>query len=102
MHVDLWSRAPGQTCLSLFGGLCSQTVPPSNYVYIELSARIDASPALGSLHGLYLCICMAKSKGYIQMSLISAHAHMYDDGHLTTNCPLRDADITLEGGIPQV
>ena len=38
--------------LSLFGGLCSQTVPPSNYVYIELSARIDASPALSCLHGL--------------------------------------------------
>ena len=36
----------------LFGGLCSQTLPPSNYVYIELSARVDAPPALGCLHGL--------------------------------------------------
>ena len=41
------------TGVSLFGGLCSQTLPPSNYVYIELSARLDASPAaLGCLHGL--------------------------------------------------
>ena len=40
------------TCVSLFGGLCSQTLPPSNYVYIELSARLDASPAAGCLHGL--------------------------------------------------
>ena len=42
MHV--WSTAPGQACLSLFDGLCSHTLPPSNYVYIELSARLDASP----------------------------------------------------------
>ena len=40
------------TGASLSGGLCSQTLPPSNYVYIELSARLDASPALGRLHGL--------------------------------------------------
>ena len=50
MHV--WSRALGQTCLSLFGGFCSQTLPPSNYMYIKLSSEIDASPALGCLHGL--------------------------------------------------
>ena len=31
---------------------CSQTLPPSNYVYIELSARVEAPPALGCLHGL--------------------------------------------------
>ena len=36
----------------LFGGLCSQMLPPSNYMYIELSSGIDASPALGCLHGL--------------------------------------------------
>ena len=36
--------------VSLFGGLCGQTLPPSNYVYIELSARLDASPALGCLY----------------------------------------------------
>ena len=35
--------------VSLFGGLCSQTLPPSNYVYIELSARVDAPPALARL-----------------------------------------------------
>ena len=81
--------------LSLFGGLCSQTVPPSNYVYIVLSARIDASPALGCLHGLSstprcrgvderpefvyplpfaIRARMAKGKGYTN----SAHAHTYD------------------------
>ena len=52
MHV--WSTVPGQTCLflSLFGGLCSHMFPPSNYMYIELSSRIDASPALGCLHSI--------------------------------------------------
>ena len=41
------------TGVSLFGGgLCSQTLPPSNYVHIELSARLDESPALGCFHGL--------------------------------------------------
>ena len=44
------AQCPGQASLSLFGGLCNQTLPPSNYVYIELSARLDASPALGCLH----------------------------------------------------
>ena len=48
----VWSRVPGQTCLSLFGGVCSQMLPPSNYMYIELSSGIDASPALGCLHSL--------------------------------------------------
>ena len=71
--------------LSLFGGLCSQTVPPSNYVYIELSARIDASPALGCLHGLSstpLHLVSSYGKGQrVQMSrrafhVNSAHAHM--------------------------
>ena len=34
----VWSTAPGQACLLLFGGLCIQTLPPLNYVYIKLSA----------------------------------------------------------------
>ena len=59
MHV--WSTAPGQACLSLFGGVCSQMLPPSNYFYIHLSARLDASPAFGCLNGLAY---IAKGKGY--------------------------------------
>ena len=37
------STAPGQACLSLFGGLCKQTLPPSNYMYLELGASLMAS-----------------------------------------------------------
>ena len=53
--------------------LCSHTLPPSNYVYIELSARLDASPhgmsrsRLSLRHGLSSSAC---SKGQsVQMLL---------------------------------
>ena len=40
------STATGQACLSLFGDFCWQTLPPSNYMYLELGALTDASPTL--------------------------------------------------------
>ena len=49
MHVHI---AGTGVSLSLFSGLCSQTLPPSNYMYIELNAWLDASAALGDLHRL--------------------------------------------------
>ena len=53
--------------VSLFGGLCSQTLPPSNYVYIKLSARLDASPALGGLSSTPLVSSYSKGQR-VQMS----------------------------------
>ena len=55
------------TGVFLFGSLCSQTVPSSNYVYIELSARLDASAALGCLHGLLSTPLVSKGQR-VQMS----------------------------------
>ena len=69
MHV--WSTAPGQACLSLFGGVCSQMLPPSNYFYIHLSARLDVSPAFGCLNQ------MAKGTNVaLAFHVNSAHAYM--------------------------
>ena len=65
--------------LSLFGGArCS--LLRAIYMYIELSSGIDASPALGCLHGLS---STDYGKGQrVQMSrrrfhVISVHAHIY-------------------------
>ena len=83
--------------LSLFGGLCSQTVPPSNYVYIVLSARIEAPPALGSR--LLLCIWlarMAKGKGYTCRVDVSrkfgacAYVKCAPDGRIEKSCQSYD------------
>ena len=44
------STAPGQACLSLFGDLCRQTLPPSKYMYLELGVWTHASATLRQSH----------------------------------------------------
>ena len=46
MHVCEIQAGLGQACLFLFGGLCRQTLPPLNYMYLELGVWTDASPTL--------------------------------------------------------
>ena len=68
LHVDLYQEIESTyacmehsagTGASLFGVLCSQTPPPSNYVYIELSGRLDASPPRPLLYSR-----ISKGEGY--------------------------------------
>ena len=42
-----------------------ENVGPSNYMYIKLSARKDASPTLGCLHGLSMCSAIVFAAVYI-------------------------------------
>ena len=44
------STVPGQACLSLFGDLCRQTLPPSKYMYLELGVWTHASATLRQSH----------------------------------------------------
>ena len=60
------STAPGQACLSLFGDLCRQTLPPSKYIHVSRARRwTHASATLRQSHaadrafdfakGIYKC-----------------------------------------------